>query len=67
MKITAQGRDHQVGNPQCPGCDHPDGKHWPQPHSDGLITCPGLVHCDEVPAPGHPDVVYRCDACDDAI
>lgn len=72
MKILGGNREHRAGDPNCRFCDSPDGKHWPQPHNDGVIVkdCAGLVHCEEVPSSGSSlasSVLYRCDVCGDAI
>jgi hypothetical protein len=42
----------------------------PQRHSDGVVDCTGLLHCDEFPVPGSLggiSVIYRCDVCGDSI
>lgn len=72
MRISGGRREHQPDDPKCLACDSPDGKHWPQLHSDGLVirNCAGLVHCEEVPnddSRGSFSVIYRCDACGESI
>jgi len=72
MKIQPEGPDHLVGDRHCRACHRDKQQAWPQAHYDGIVvkTCPGLVHCEEVPVPqslGSSKLIYRCDVCGDSL
>jgi len=46
MKIQEGGKEHVVGDRDCPGCTSPKGEEFPQPHGDGVAKCPGLIHAE---------------------
>jgi hypothetical protein len=70
MKIQEGGKEHVVGDRDCPGCTSPKGEEFPQPHGDGVAKCPGLIHA-EIFAGGSEiageAVLYRCDVCGESI
>lgn len=66
MKITTGGKEHKVGDLQCPSCRGPSGENWPQLHRDIATTCLGLVHAEVVPAGvacEGSEIIYYCDVC----
>src|SRR5208282_1667371 len=46
FRIREDGEEHIAGDRNCPGCQSPDGEHWPQLHRDQVSSCAGLVHVE---------------------
>ena len=70
MKIQEGGREHVVGNRNCPGCESPEGQQFPQPHRDVATNCSGLVHAEIFAGRSETAgeaVLYRCDVCGESI
>lgn len=55
------GRDHELGNVACPGCD----PGFPQPHRGyPAATCLGLIHAETFVSPElKPETIHNCDVC----
>lgn len=68
FRIREGGKEHVNGDPNCPACQSPDEKHWPQLHQDAVSSCLGLVHVERFPENIKREgasVVYRCDQCEE--
>jgi len=73
MKMREGGKEHEIGNVQCPACNQTGlsgqpldnvGTQFPYPCPSPNPPCDGLVHAEVFPDErGGASSEYRCDRC----